>query len=53
MRLIARNRNCFGLKKMIYDTLYLNDPSNEGYRLASHSNFSVPAGLSQSVAQGA
>lgn len=53
MRLIAKNRSFFGLRKMLYDNLYLNDPTHDGYKLASHSNFSVPANLSQSVAQSA
>ena len=37
MRLIVKNRSAFGITKYIYDTLYLNDPNNKDYNLASAS----------------
>ena len=48
MRLIVKNRFSFGITKFLYDTLYLNDPSNPGYKLATSSIHTQP-NISHSV----
>lgn len=42
MRLIVKNRFSFGVTKYLYNSLYLNDPNCDGYKLASSSIHTAP-----------
>ena len=49
MRLIIKNKSSFGVSKLLYDTLYLNDPNNKGYNLAGSSIHTRPANYQTTV----